>query len=386
MTQVVYLDHAATTPLDPRVRAAMEPWLGERFGNPSSRHPFGVAAAEALDGARAGVARAFAVRAADVVFTSGATEANNLGVIGQARAGRKHGRRVLVGATEHPSVREAAEALEREGFAVETLALDADSSVDLEDLARRLAPDVVLVAQMLVSNEFGTVYPLRELARVVRARAPHARVHVDAVQAVGKIECALAELGCDSLALSAHKLHGPQGVGALVLVNSTVEALLVGGGQERGRRSGTENVAGALGLAAALRFAELERAASLAAAKAARAAIVARLSEMPGSRVLEPGRRARGIVDAILALVVRVAPAEVVMHHLERRGVYVSAGAACQSKKGAQSPSLAALGLGEDEARHVLRFSFARTTTVAEAEFAAQALVEVQRELAAVNA
>jgi cysteine desulfurase len=252
VTSIVYLDHAATTPLDPRVRAAMEPWLGASFGNPSSRHPFGVAAAEALDAARAELARAFAVRASDIVFTSGATEANNLGVIGQARAARRHGRRVLIGATEHPSVREAAESLEREGFAVETLKLAADGSVDLDDLARRAGPDVVVVAHMLVSNEFGTVYPVRELSRTVRARAPNARLHVDAVQAVGKLDCALAELGCDSLALSGHKLHGPQGVGALVLAGATVEPLQVGGGQERGRRSGTENVAGAVGLAAAV--------------------------------------------------------------------------------------------------------------------------------------
>jgi cysteine desulfurase len=382
VTSIVYLDHAATTPLDPRVRASMEPWLGLRFGNPSSRHPFGVAAAEVLDGARVELARAFAVRTSDIVFTSGATEANNLGVIGQARAARRHGRRVLIGATEHPSVREAAESLEREGFAVETLRLDAGGSVDLDDLARRAAPDVVLVAQMLVSNEFGTVYPVRELSRIVRARAPNARLHVDAVQAVGKLDCALAELGCDSLALSGHKLHGPQGVGALVLAGATVEPLQVGGGQERGRRSGTENVAGAVGLAAAVKLAELERENTLRVAKSARAAIVARLDEMPGTRELAPGRA----LDSILALIVRIAPAEVVMHHLERRGVYVSAGAACQSKKETQSPSLAALGLGEDEVRHVLRVSFARTTTLEEAEFAAQALVDVQRELATVTA
>ncbi|MBI5433372.1 MAG: cysteine desulfurase [Planctomycetes bacterium] len=380
---VIYLDHAATTPLDPRVREAFSPWLGERFGNPSSRHPYGVAAAEALDQARAELARAFAVRANEVVFTSGATEANNLAVLGQARASRRHGNRVLIGATEHPSVREPAAVLAREGFVVETLALDSDGVVDLADLARRLAPDVVLVAQMLVSNEFGTLHPLRELARTVRTRAPHAKLHVDAVQAVGKVDCALAELGCDSLAVSAHKLHGPQGVGALVIIGKELEPVQVGGGQERGRRSGTENVAGAVGLAAAVRLAEAERERTLAATRAGREAFVARLGELPGARVLAPKKR---FVDAILALVVPGAPAEVVMHHLERRGVYVSAGAACQSKKGAQSPALAAIGLAPDEARHVLRISFARTTKRAEAEFAAQALVEVLRELAAVSA
>jgi cysteine desulfurase len=379
---IVYLDHAATTPLDPRVRAAFAPWLGERFGNPSSRHPFGVAAAEALDRARVELALALAVRPADVVFTSGATEANNLAVLGHARAARRHGRRVLVSAFEHPSVREPALALAREGFSVETLALDATGTLDLDALARTAGPDVVLVLHMLVSNEFGTLQPVRELARAVRARAPHARIHVDAVQALGKVECAPSELGCDSIALSAHKLHGPPGSGALVCVGRELEPLLVGGGQERGLRSGTENVAGAVGLAAAVRIAEAERGLTLAATIAAREAWIARLSEVPGARVLAPGGRAIG---AILALVVPGAPAEVVMHHLERRGVYVSAGAACQSHKSAHSPSYAALGIGSDEARHVLRISFARTTTREEAERGAQAFVEVLRELAALG-
>lgn len=379
--RIVYLDHAATTPLDPRVRAALDPWLGERFGNPSSRHPFGVAAAEALDRARGEFARILAVRPHDVVFTSGATEANHLGVLGQARANKRHGKRVLIGATEHPSVREAARSLVREGFAVETLPLDATGGLDLDATTRLLSADVVLVAHMLVSNEFGSVYPSRELARRVRARAPHARFHVDASQALGKLDCAPAELGCDSLAFSAHKLHGPQGVGAFVHVGGAIEPLFVGGGQEHGRRSGTENVAGIVGFAAAARLADAERDDTLRATHAARSAMLARLAEA-GARELVPGGRG---LDAILAVLAPGLPAEVVMHHLERRGVYASAGAACQSRKNEQSPSFAALGLTPDDARSVLRFSFARTTTRAEAEFAAQALVDVRRELEAVR-
>ncbi|MCK6445162.1 MAG: cysteine desulfurase [Planctomycetes bacterium] len=379
--RIVYLDHAATTPLDPRVRAALEPWLGERFGNPSSRHPFGVAAAEAVDRARAEFARILAVRPHDVVFTSGATEANHLGVLGQARANKRHGKRVLIGSTEHPSVREAARLLVREGFGVETLPLDAAGGLDLDAATRLLSADVVLVAHMLVSNEFGSVYPSRELARRVRARAPHARLHVDASQALGKLDCAPAELGCDSLAFSAHKLHGPQGVGAFVHVGGTIEPLFVGGGQEHGRRSGTENVAGIVGFAAAARLADAEREDTLRATHAARSAMLARLAEV-GAREILPGGRG---IDAILAVIVPGIPAEVVMHHLERRGVYASAGAACQSRKNEQSPSFAALGIAPDDARSVLRFSFARTTTREEAEFAAQTLVDVRRELAAVR-
>ncbi|MDA1263905.1 MAG: aminotransferase class V-fold PLP-dependent enzyme, partial [Planctomycetota bacterium] len=257
--QPVYLDNAATTPLAPEVREALAPFLDAEFGNPSSRHRLGVHAAEGIDRARSALARAVGGRPADVLFTSGGTEANNLAVLGAARARRAHGDVVVVGPTEHPSVFAAAEALREEGFEVRVLQLDAAGDLDLDHAAIQLDERVIVVAQMLVNNEFGTIYPVRALARLVRARCPRAHVHVDGVQALGKVELDLTELGVDSLAVSAHKVHAPKGTGALITAGEQpLRPLVFGGGQQGGVRPGTENVAGIVACGEAARLADRE--------------------------------------------------------------------------------------------------------------------------------
>jgi cysteine desulfurase len=380
---LVYLDHAATTPLAPEVRTAMAPYLDEHFGNPSSRHPVGQHAARALEEARASVARLAGADPEQVVFTSGGTEANNLAVLGLARARARDGRHVLVGPTEHPCVRDAALALVDEGFEVESLRLDAAGGLDLEHAVTRLRADTVLVAQMLVNNEFGTLYPLARLARLVRANAPRAALHVDAVQAIGKAEATLGELGAHSLALSAHKFHGPKGAGALVLAAGVrPRPLVFGGAQERGLRSGTENVAGIAGLG---RAAELcLRAPGAAAARFAelRAALRAGLTGLAGARLVEPGG-SEHVVPAIAAVLLPGPPAEVWQHHLETRGVCTSVGSACQAKKGGISPALLALGLDQRAAKQVLRISFGRETHMEELAAGLAALHAVADELRA---
>ncbi|MFN0244532.1 MAG: cysteine desulfurase family protein [Planctomycetota bacterium] len=384
MTAVLYLDHAATTPLDPAVREAMRPWLEDEFGNPSSRHRLGVRAAEAIENARRAVARALGAPRERVLFTSGGTEANNLAVLGHARARVKQGRHVLVGPTEHPCVRAPANALRDEGFDVETLRLTASGALDLEHAASRMREDTVLVAQMLVQNEVGSIYPVRELARLARSRSPHAAVHVDGVQAFGKVDFSFVELGVDSLAIAAHKIHGPKGTGALVLRSGLeIRPLVYGGNQEEGLRSGTENVAGIVGLGVAATRARETVTETMRSTAAVRAVFVDALRSIADSngaaRVLEPGAPTQPLASAILAVILPGVPSEVRMHHLEARGVIVSAGSACQAKKSALSPSLAALGLSEDDARCMLRFSFARTTTIDDARRALAALDEVAR-------
>lgn len=377
----VYLDHAATTPLDERVRDAMAPWFARSFGNPSSRHRAGVAATRAIDAARTQVARAAGAGRAQIVFTSGGTEANNLGVLGAARARAKFGKHVLVGPSEHACVRAPARALASEGFEVETLTLTRTGALDLDAAAAKLRPDTVLVAQMFVQNEVGTIYPVRELARLVRARSQHASIHVDAVQAFGKLELSFVELGCDTLALAAHKLHGPQGAGALIVrENHALEPLVYGGGQERGLRSGTENVAGIVGFGRAAELAELERAKSETRVRELRAQLVSGLASLRGARVLETGAPQLGSVPGIVAVLLPGLPSEVRMHHLEELGVVVSAGSACQSKKTEQSPVLTALGITVDDARTMLRISMSRMTTAADIErfLAAARAVETQ--------
>lgn len=378
----IYLDHAADTPLDPRVRAAMLPWLEPRAGNPSSRHPLGVRAREAIDRARAQVAAALATRVERVVFTSGGTEANALAVLGFARAAPRECRRVLIGATEHACVRESALALRDEGFRVDFAHLDEHGALDLADFERQLGPDLAVVALMLANNEFGTVYPIPRVARLVRSRAPLARLHVDAVQGFGKLECSPLELGADSIAISSHKVHGPHGAGALVLAGEfALRPLVFGGGQEHGLRSGTENVPAIVGFGRAAELAERELDATVAACSAARARMREYIESIPGARVLEPGAAAGAQLCSILSTVLPGVPAEVRMHHLETRGVYVSAGAACQARKKERSSALAALGLATAETRFVLRFSFARTTTLDEIDAAIASLREVSREL-----
>lgn len=376
----IYLDHAATTPLAPEVREAMAPFQDERFGNPSSRHRLGVAAARALEEARERVGRAVGAAPERVVFTAGGTEASNLGVLGLARAGARRGRHVLVGPTEHPCVRDSAAALVEEGFEVETLRLDARGELDLEDLVARLRADTVLVAQMLVNNEFGTLYPVARVARLVCANAPHARVHVDAVQALGKVEVSLGELGVHSLAISAHKFHGPKGNGALVLAEGVQPRPLVfGGAQERGLRSGTENVAGIVGLGVAAELAEGHRERAHAHMLELRARLHGELESLAGARLLSPGGET-GRAPHVVSLLLPGPPAESWQHHLEARGVYTSVGSACQARKGGVSPALLALGLDEREAKQVLRLSFARSTRFEEIAEASRILREVAGE------
>jgi cysteine desulfurase len=379
----LYLDNAATTPLAPEARAAMEPFLGERFGNPSSRHALGVDAARALEEARRQVARLTGAQPEGVVFTSGGTEANNLAVLGLARARAKHGRHVLIGPTEHPCVRDAARALVEEGFELESLRLDGAGGLDLEHARACLRPDTVLMAQMLVNNEFGTLYPLARLARLVRAQTPNACLHVDAVQAVGKVDVALEELGAHSLALSAHKFHGPKGAGALVLARGVrPRPLVFGGEQEQGLRSGTENVAGIVGLGRAAALVEQRLTPARAHFAALRAEFRAGLARLGGAELLAPGG-SEGVVDAICSLLLPGAPAEAWQHHLEARGVYTSVGSACQAKKGGLSPALLALGLDEQRARRVLRVSFARETSLTDVRAGLDALCAVAAELRA---
>jgi cysteine desulfurase len=379
--ELVHLDHAASTPLAPEVRAAVVAALDQEIGNPSSRHRLGVSARRTIGEARRAVARSLGAQERDVVFTSGGTESNNLAVLGFARAQKRHGRHVLHGPTEHPSVRDAARALADEGFDVEEARLGPDGNLDLADLERRLRPDTVVVAQMLVNNEFGTIYPVARLAGLVRARSPHARLHVDAVQAIGKLELSLAELGAHSLSISAHKIHGPKGVGALALApRARPRALQFGGAQEDGLRSGTENVAGIAGLGVAARLAAERVGETHEHLAHLRQSLEAGLRGIPGARLLAPGGT---VSPAICDVLLPGPPAEAWLHHLETRGVLTSVGSACQAQKGGLSPALLALGLAPEDARRVLRLSFSRLSTAQDVELGLAALVVVERELGA---
>ena len=370
MPLVAYLDHAATTPMRPEARAAMEPFQGDNFGNPSGIHSVARRAKTALEEAREEIAAGLGCRPGEVVITGGGTEADNLAVIGAARvaATQGRGRRIVVSAIEHKAVAAAAHLLEPEGFEVRVVAVGADGVVDLDDLDDALTGSVAVVSVMLVNNEIGTIQPLAAVAERVRARAPGAVLHTDAVQAVPWLDVAAAAAGADLISVSAHKFGGPKGVGALVVREGIeLEPRLVGGGQERGLRSGTVDVAGAVGLAAALSATNAGRAAEVVRVGRLRDRLAAGLAVVSG--VVPTGDRRRVVAGNHHVRVTGVA-AETLLVALDRDGVCAAAGSSCAS--GALEPShvLAAMGMSRDAAREAVRFSLGSASTDADVDYA----------------
>jgi cysteine desulfurase len=374
---VIYLDEAATTPLRRDVLAAMGPYLGPAFGNPSSHHEIGDAARAGLEQARADVAEALGARAGEVTFTSGGTEAANTAVKGIALA-QPRGRHVVVSAVEHPAVLESARWLGRIGYDVTELEVDGDGLVDPGHLAAVLRDDTTVVSVQHASNEVGTVQPVAALAEVAaRHGVPF---HTDAVQSAAwpdhdGLTLDVGVLGVQALSLSAHKLGGPKGVGMLwVRRGVRVEPLVHGGGQQGGRRSGTEDVAGAVGLAAALR---LTRSAGTSAAEVAARRdrfVAAVLESVPGAALTgHPVRRLPGHASFVLP----GRSGESVLLDLERRGVVCSSGSACHAGSDEPSHVLVAMGVPSEVAQTAVRFTFGRSVTDEQLTDAARALADV---------
>ncbi|WP_010524294.1 cysteine desulfurase family protein [Nesterenkonia sp. F] len=373
MSGAVYLDSAASAPVRRQVLEAMWPFLSAQHANPSSRHEPGLAAGRALEDARRRVARRLGARPAEVIFTSGGTEADNAAVKGIALADPR-GRHVLVSALEHPAVAESAAWLSRIGYTVETVPVDADGTVSPESLSARLREDTTLVSIQHASNEVGTVQDITTLACLTHET--DARFHTDAVQAAGSERLDVGALGVDALSLAGHKLGTPKGVGVLVLRRRTpFEPLLHGGGQQRERRSGTEDVAGAVGMAAALELAAEDDVAGL---RARRDAFIAAVEDrVPGAR-LTGSRTARLAGHA--SFVVAGRSGESLLLDLERDGVLCSAGSACAAGSTEASPALTAMGVDEELAQTAIRFSFGAGTTAAELELAAESLASAARQ------
>ncbi|GAB3138909.1 cysteine desulfurase family protein [Marisediminicola antarctica] len=357
---MIYLDNAATSPVRRAVLERMWPYLTEEFGNPSSTHEYGRQAALALTHARERVARVLGCRAAEVVFTSGGTESDNLAIIGVSLA-TPRGRHIVTTPIEHEAVIESCSYLQRQhGFEVTMVDVDTDGLVDADELGRALRPDTTLVSVMYANNEVGTVQPIRRIAAL--AGAVGARMHTDAVQAAGWLPLDVAALGVDALAISGHKLGAPKGIGALYLRRGmSVEATLHGGGQERGRRSGTENVPGAVGLAEALELAEAARPGSADRIAELRNAFIDRvLAEVPGAR-LTGHHRLR--LPANASFCFPGTSGEAVLLDLERRGIICSSGSACAAGSDEPSHVLVAMGLDAELAQTAVRFTLSETTT-----------------------
>ncbi len=356
-TGMLYLDHAATSPVRPEVLEAMRPFLSGVFGNPSSHHTAGEAAAGALDDARARVARVLGMRTGDVVFTAGGTEANNLAVKGIMLAALETGRRHLVTSPiEHESILGSADYLRRfHAIEVSLLPVDSRGRIDPDDLAAAIRDDSALISIGHANNEIGTVQDVSALAAV--ARAARVPLHLDAVQSAGWLP--LHDLGADAVSIAGHKLGAPKGIGALAVRGRVpVEPLLHGGGQERGRRSGTENVAGAVALATALELAETERETVAAQVGSATARFIARvLTSIPEATLTGDSR---GRLPGTASFTFAGTSGESILLELERRGVISSSGSACAAGSDEPSHVLLACGVTPEVAQTAVRFTFDR--------------------------
>lgn len=363
MDELLYLDTAATTPVRREVLESMWPYLTGDFGNPSSHHQLGERAAHAVQAARATIAEQLGCRPSEIVFTSGGTESDNLAIKGIA-LGAPRGRHLVTTPIEHEAVRESADYLRRHhGFEVTELPVDGEGRVSPEELAAALRPGTTLASIQHANNEIGTVQPIRELAAV--ARAAGVPIHTDAVQSADALDVRLDALGVDAVSIAGHKLGAPKGIGALAVRGALpLEPLLHGGGQERGRRSGTENVAGVVGLATAVALSALERPHRAHVRDARDMIIDGVLARVPGAFLT--GSRGDRLPNHA-SFCFPGTSGEAVLLELEARGIVCSSGSACAAGSDEPSPVLLALGIAPEVAQTAVRFTLPAEVTPAQA-------------------
>jgi cysteine desulfurase len=378
----IYFDHAATTPVDPRVLEAMLPFLRERFGNPSSPCRFGAQARTAVESARARIAARVGCEPDELVFCASGTEADNLALRGATRALAERGRHVVTTGIEHHAVLYTCRALEREGSRVTFLPVSRSGAVEPGTLAASLGPDTVLISVMHANNETGVVQPVREIATLARERG--ILLHVDAVQTAGKLPGRLADLGADLVAFSAHKLYGPKGVAALYVRRGTPLApLITGGAHEGGRRAGTENVAGVVGFAEAM-----ELACAAAGEDGGRiGALRDRLEREVVAAI--PGTLVNGVLASRVPNTSNMAfpgaDGESVVLGLDLAGICASTGSACSTGEPEPSHVLLAMGLTPREAQGAVRLSLGRGTTDADIDATVRALAATVQRLRGIS-
>lgn len=376
----IYLDHNATTPCDTKVLGAMMPWFMEQYGNASSiHHPFGWMAEEAVEIAREQLATLIGAYPKEIVFTSGATEAINLGIRGVMEANPDKGNHLITVATEHKAVLDTCEVLEKKGTAVSYLPVKEDGLIDLEELEGAIRPDTVMIIIMMANNETGVIQPIREIS--VLAKEYGLILLSDAVQAVGKIPVEVKSFGIDLMPLSAHKMYGPKGVGALYIrsTNPKIELVsqITGGGQEKGRRSGTLNVPGIVGLGQAAEIAQQQMAAEQERLHRLRGFLEKNLLEIKGTHLNGPTALRLPHVSHISFEGVEGKELLIAIN----KELAVSSGSACSSITTKPSHVLSAMGIRDDLARSSLRFGLGRSTTEAQMEFAVRYVKETVHSL-----
>ncbi|RJP34124.1 MAG: cysteine desulfurase NifS [Actinobacteria bacterium] len=374
----IYLDHAATTPFHPEVTEAMLPYLSDRFGNPSSIYSEGREARKAVEAARSRVAEALGADPSEIIFTSGGTEADNLAVMGTARANRDRGDHIVTTVIEHHAVLEPCHYLEDEGCKVTYLPVDGAGIVDPEELREAITPTTLLVSVMHANNEVGTVQPIEEISAVCRDAGVY--LHTDAVQAVGALEVDVDRLGVDMLSVSAHKLYGPKGTGCLYVRRGTkLQSILLGGGQEKRMRSGTENVAGIVGFGVAMELAAREWRQRSEHVRPLRDRLIAGILErIPYTRL--NGDRQRRLPNNVNVLFDFI-EGEAICLKLDFQGIAASTGSACSSESGETSHVLLALGIPLEEAHGSLRLTLGRENRVEDVDYVLEKLPPIIEEL-----
>lgn len=370
----IYLDHAATTPLNPQVKEAMLPYLGEVFGNPSSLHYWGRQARKTLEQARDMVAACLGAHPAEITFTSGATEADNLALFGVAQAMCHQGKHIITTQIEHAAVANACKALEAQGWDITWLPVDGEGFVSLESLKAAIRPDTVLVSVIHGNNEIGTIQPVEAMGHYLREQG--VLFHIDAVQTIGKLPIDLSAWPVDYLSLSAHKFYGPKGVGALYVRDGVPkpQPMIVGGGQEGDLRSGTENLAGIVGMAKALELATAHMVEESARLRVLQELFIQAVLKAVPEAVLNGPRDVNGRVPGNVHFSFPPGEGEALVLHLDLKGIAVSSGSACHSAVIEPSRIVKALGKPDDVARATVRFSMGSSTTEADLQRVVDAL------------
>ena len=377
MTNVeAYLDNSATTRCYEEVKEIVVKTMMEDFGNPSSMHMKGVEGEHYIKEAAGKIAKTLKVDEKEIYFTSGGTESNNWALIGTAMANQRAGKHIIISAIEHPAVSAPAEYLESQGFSVTRLSVDKQGKISLEELEQAITPETILVSVMYVNNEIGAVQPIAEIGELIKKKNPKTYFHVDAIQAYGKYRILPKKMNIDMLSASGHKIHGPKGTGFLY-VNAKVKILpyIHGGGQQKGMRSGTDNVPGVAGLGAAAEKIYKNLDANVSHMRELRSYFVNELQSM--DNVVIHGMSNEESAPQIVSAAFVGVRSEVLLHTLEDYKIYISAGSACSTHKRSGSPTLTAIGLPKNQMESTIRFSFCEYTTKEELDYTLETLRKV---------
>lgn len=371
-----YFDNSATTRVFDCVKDAVVNAMTVDYGNAAARHMKGVEAERLIKEARAEIAKSLKVQEKEILFTSGGTESNNTALIGAAFANQRAGKHLITTGVEHASIYNTMEFLREQGFEITYLPVDSYGCISLEELAQAVREDTILVSVMYVNNEIGAVEPVEEISKVIKAKNPKTLFHVDAIQAYGKYVIRPKKQRIDLLSVSGHKIHGPKGVGFLYIdEKAKVRPILFGGGQQKGMRSGTENVPGCAGLGAAVREVYRDHEAKIEKLYQIRERLIAGLKELPGVTI--NGHEGRENAPQIVSASFEGVRSEVLLHALEDRGVYVSSGSACSVNHPGVSGTLKGIGVKKELLDSTIRFSFGLFNEPEEADYC----LEVLREL-----